>query len=181
MEKQRLHTACPWLKMPVTITIRQGLQTATGTKRLPLWKSLSSGCVVLECNVFSTASTFLSSITVKPLRMAWVNQNSHSQPAGKGEHSSVRRVMWEGLVGSIDTIIPNAPGRDKFGADPNFWNAFFPGKIISLEVQVFRECKQTFLAYFVELWTPMSNLPSHCFPKVRAWVHYWNIETGVVN
>lgn len=158
--------------MPVTIKIRPELHIAAGTKR-PLRNLSWSGFALLECNVFSTAPTFQSNIAEKQWRTAYVNQNSHSQPTRKSDAfihgEGAGRVVRKGLIRSIGTIILDASSGRKLGLLSISGIAFFPGKMVSKEAQVFRECKQT-LSILFELSTPISNLPSHCSPTVGAQV-----------
>lgn len=70
-------------------------------------------------------------------------------------HSFIRegpgRGAREGLIGPTGIVIPDTSN----GIDQELLSipgkAFFPGRIISKEVQVFRECKQVFLSFLFEL------------------------------
>lgn len=89
------------------------------------------------------------------------------QPAGKGDafvHKGRSRKGGKGRAyWTAGIVIPDTSN----GTDQELLSipgkAFFPGRIISKEVQVFRECKQVFLSFLFELWTPMNNLFSYCW------------------
>ena len=69
-------------------------------------------------------------------------------------HSFIRegpgRVAREGLIGPTGTVIPDASKGTNLELLSISGKAFFPGKIISKEVQVFRGCKQVFLSFLFE-------------------------------
>lgn len=64
--------------------------------------------------------------------------------------AGARKVVRQGLIGFTGAVISVIQWHQS-GADPKLQNAFFPGRIRSQDVQVFRECKQIFLSYFFSI------------------------------
>lgn len=60
------------------------------------------------------------------------------------------RVAREGLTGPSGIVIPGAFSGTNLELVSISGKAFFHGKIISKEVQVFRECEQVFLSFLFE-------------------------------
>lgn len=76
------------------------------------------------------------------------------QPARKGDafihQERSREVAREGLTGPSGIVIPDAFSGTNLEPVSISGKAFFPGKIIIKEVQVFRECEQVFLSFLFE-------------------------------